>query len=96
MRFLVIVPPACVAIGAPYEVQLAASDYLLNLPNHLSQGLKNRDASLRPASSLQVPVYDALNCQLDALGMSGSAEPLSHELQQPLPLLANIEVAAGQ
>jgi hypothetical protein len=41
-------------------------------------------------------VYDALNGQLDALGKSGSAEPLSHELQQPLPLLANIEVAAGQ
>jgi hypothetical protein len=45
---------------------------------------------------LSQSVYDALNGHLDALGMSGSAEPLSHELQQPLPLLANIEVAAGQ
>jgi hypothetical protein len=41
-------------------------------------------------------VYDTLNGQLDALGMSGSAEPLFHEVQQPLPLLAQIEVAAGQ
>ncbi|MDT7791540.1 MAG: hypothetical protein QOD59_976 [Mycobacterium sp.] len=45
---------------------------------------------------LSESVYDALNGLLDVLGMSGSAEPLPHELQQPLPLLAKIEVAAGQ
>ena len=44
-----------------YEVQLAGSDYLLNLPTHLSQGLKNRDASLRPVFSLQVPIPAGLH-----------------------------------
>jgi len=42
-------------------VQLAGSDYLLNLPTHLSQGLKNRDASLRPVFSLQVPIPAGLH-----------------------------------
>ena len=67
--------------------------------SHEPQASKTRrpqagQALLATIRQLIESVYDALNGQLDALGMS--AEPVSHELQQPLPLLANIEVAAGQ
>jgi hypothetical protein len=41
-------------------------------------------------------VSDTLYGQHDALCKSGPAEPLSHDAQQPVPLLAKIEVTAGQ